>query len=531
MANTSQQHQHEMIDVGTTIVAVTVFPDRARVTRKGSVTLGPGEHRLRLDNLQASLLPDSIRVSGTGPGTVLGVEHGHHYLVRTPQGPVRELEDAVRAARARLAGVTDEDAVAATRQEFYEHLAQRSARTFAAALAEGRVDGQRVAEVTGVLGQQHAATLARRRELEERREDAQREVETAQRALAARQPEVGEPVQSITVTVDIPAGSSEVELDLDVSYVALNASWSSTYDLRLEDTTLALTWYGLVTQHTGEDWPECDLRLSTARPSGAASVPELDPWFLDRIRPMVAPMGPAPVPAAAYGRAFAAQAADAPLAMLVEAVSTVEQGPTAATYQPTRPVAVPSDGTSHRATVAVAQFEAALDYLTAPLRAAEAHLRATVTNSSPHTLPGGRASVFHAGDFVGTSQLEVWAPGEEVELALGVDDRVRVERELVRRSASKPMLGGARRRDVEHRIRVTNHTPAAATVTVLDQLPVSRDEGITVKEQRLDPAPTERTDLGGLTWVLQLEPGQTRDVHIGVRVETAKGVELAGWRE
>ena len=98
-------------------------------------------------------------------------------------------------------------------------------------------------------------------------------MEAAARELAARRPGAGRPVQSITVTVDIPAGSSDVELDLDVSYVALNASWTSTYDLRLEASTLALTWYGLVTQHTGEDWPECDLRLSTARPSGAASVP------------------------------------------------------------------------------------------------------------------------------------------------------------------------------------------------------------------------------------------------------------------
>jgi hypothetical protein len=68
-------------------------------------------------------------------------------------------------------------------------------------------------------------------------------------------------------------------------------------------------------------------------------------------------------------------------------------------------------------------------------------------------------------------------------------------------------------------------------VTVLDQLPVSRDESIVVKEQRLDPAPTERDDLGRLTWVLELPPGERREVVIGVRVDVARGVEVAGWRE
>ena len=71
----------------------------------------------------------------------------------------------------------------------------------------------------------------------------------------------------------------------------------------------------------------------------------------------------------------------------------------------------------------------------------------------------------------------------------------------------------------------------SAKVTVLDQLPVSRDEGIVVKELRLDPAPAERTDLGVLTWVLDLAQGQTKEIHIGVRVELARGVEVTGWRE
>jgi uncharacterized protein (TIGR02231 family) len=154
-----------------------------------------------------------------------------------------------------------------------------------------------------------------------------------------------------------------------------------------------------------------------------------------------------------------------------------------------------------------------------------------VVNSSQHTLPPGRAAVFHAGEFVGSTNLEVWAPGEEVELALGVDDRIRVERELVRRGATKAILGASRRRDVEHRIRVTNHTLASARITVLDQLPVSRDEGIVVKEQRLDPAPAERTEMGVLTWSIVLPAGATKDIHIGVRVESAKGVDVIGWRE
>jgi uncharacterized protein (TIGR02231 family) len=154
-----------------------------------------------------------------------------------------------------------------------------------------------------------------------------------------------------------------------------------------------------------------------------------------------------------------------------------------------------------------------------------------VVNSSPHTLLPGRAAVFHAGDFVGSTQLVSWAPGEEVELALGVDDRLRVERKLVRREASKATLGSTRRREVEYSTKVSNHTPQPARVTVLDQLPVSRDEQIVVRELRAEPPAAERTDLGVLTWKLDLEPGASAEIRLGFRVDLMKSAELVGWRE
>ncbi|MEU7864829.1 DUF4139 domain-containing protein, partial [Nonomuraea sp. NPDC049141] len=168
---------------------------------------------------------------------------------------------------------------------------------------------------------------------------------------------------------------------------------------------------------------------------------------------------------------------------------------------------------------------------TAPVRATEAHLRATVRNTSSHTLLPGPAAVFHGADFVAATRLPTWAPGEETELALGVDDRVRVERELSRRSDTRATLGSTRRRDVEYRISVANHTPRPATVEVRDQLPVSRDEAVVVREPTLVPPPAERTELGELTWRLRLGPGESGEITLGFRVELAKGVELAGWRE
>lgn len=528
------------------IVAVTVYPDRARITRRLAVRVQAGEHRLDIGPLPLGLHRDSVRVSGRGAATVLGVDVVTRHRPRTPDRTVAELEEQRRTLAAEVAAMADVDEVEERRADFIDQLAQRAGGTYARALAAGQTDVAAVTAFADSVAEQLGAGKARRREIARHRELTMDRLAAVERRLAQAGQHRDQP-DRLAAAVTLGAGQGGADIELDLSYVVDGAGWQSTYDVRVNDRgdtpALVVTWFGLVTQHTGEDWPECDLRLSTARPAGAIGVPELDPWFLDRRRPLAVPpggltrgraimpssFGAAPPPSAPppAGPA-AARVAEVDLA---DSVTTLEQGVSAATYRPVRPVAVPADGTSHRATVAVVELPAVLDYITAPVRAQEAHLRAVVLNESPHTLLPGRAAVFHGGDFVGATQLPVWAPGEEVELALGIDDRVRVERELIRRTAGKSALTSTRRRDVEYRVTVANHTPRPARVTVLDQAPVARDEGITVRETLADPPPAQRTDLGVLTWRLELQPGERGEITFAVRVELAKGVELSGWRE
>ncbi|WP_344138825.1 mucoidy inhibitor MuiA family protein [Luedemannella flava] len=530
----------EPVIISAPVVAVTVYPDRARITRRGRVDLSTGEHRVVFDDLPLQLVTDSVRVAGTGPATVLGVDVARRYRPRTTDEAAERLEEQLRGARAELAAVVDDEAVAGERLEFLTRLGRSATGAFARALAAGDREPAAAVELGGALADQQTQVRQERRELAERKTRLEEQIAAYVRGLEARRRQRDPDRQSASVALEVTADAT---VTLELSYLVDGAGWHSAYDVRLTDNTLKVTWFGVITQRTGEDWPECDLRLSTARPSGEVIVPELQPWYLDRVRPLPPPMPlamarsmapggpPMPAPAAAPMQAYAA-AVDAEMAAPITGLSAaVEQGVTAATYQPARPVAVPADGGAHRATVAVVDLDAVLDYLTAPVRGAEAHLRAVVTNTSAHTLLPGLAAVFHGGDFIGSTALSTWAPGEEVELALGVDDRLRVERELVRRTSSKAVLGSSRRLETEHRITIRNHTPRAARVTVLDQIPVSKDPDITVKEARVEPAPSERGDLGVLTWVLDLEPGAAREILLGIRVELGRGVEVVGWRE
>ncbi|MCX4389969.1 mucoidy inhibitor MuiA family protein [Micromonospora peucetia] len=529
----------DAVEIEAPIVGVTVYPDRARVTRLGGTRLAAGEHRIRIAPLPLGLRRDSLRVGGRGAATVLGVDVTTHRQARSADRQVSELERRRRALAEDLAEADDAYEIEAERGQFLARLAERAGGTYARALAAGDAAPTDVAAFADSVAGQLTDSRTRRRGLARRRTELTDELAAVERQLQAtkgkRKPD--RLAAEVTVSVDV----DDAELELELTYLVDGARWQPSYDLRLVDETVALTWFGLVSQDTGEDWPECELQLSTARPAVATAVPELSPWYLDRVRPvpprvlpatMVGGMPPPPpAPAGAPPATGRAAFAGPPPPMMQASVAEVEQGVAAATYRPARPIAVPADGSAHRATVAVLELPARLDHVTVPLRAPEAHLRATVRNTSAHTLLPGPAAVFHGADFVATTRLPVWAPGEETELALGVDDRLRVERKLGRRSDTRATLGSTRRREVEYRISVANHTPRPATVEVRDQLPVSRDDGVSVREATLVPPPAERTELGELTWRLRLGPGESGEITMGFRVEIAKGVDLAGWRE
>ncbi|MEU4252030.1 DUF4139 domain-containing protein [Amycolatopsis sp. NPDC026612] len=516
-----------MPTVEAPIAAVTVYPQQARITRRGKAPLDGGP-RLEFAGLPPAIDPGSVRVTGTGPALITGVDVRTEWHANPADPALQALVEQRRADQATLDGVLDDEAAETMKVDLLTSLAKRSGGSFAKALANGTAEPSRVAEVTDALSSRLASALKARRVLSERIAQLREDLAALDRRIEAHDNRTGRDSTSVIVELEISDPGAEAELEL--SYVVANATWEPGYDIRVRGTDVTVVSYGLVSQQTGEDWPECELALSTARPAAAVVVPELSPWYLDRVLPQPGGF----VAAAAYGGSGggapeAARKRFAP--SMAPNLAQVEQGATAVTYRVSRPVAVPSGAQGHRTTLAQLDLTAELGYVTAPVLAEEAYLRATVVNTSEHALRPGRASVFHDAEFVGTTVLEPWAPGEDLELALGVDDRIRVERELVRRTASKATLSGQKRREAEYKITVGNHGPREAVVTVLDQTPVSRDDTITVRDVKTSPEPVETSALGEFTWRLTLAPGENGVVTLSYRVDIAKGVELSGWRE
>jgi uncharacterized protein (TIGR02231 family) len=142
-------------------------------------------------------------------------------------------------------------------------------------------------------------------------------------------------------------------------------------------------------------------------------------------------------------------------------------------------------------------------------------------------LPGS-AQLFEGDEYLGATKLEFVAPRQEFELALGADERWRVERKLAAREVDKTFIGDRRRLRYAYTIEVENLSAAPQTVTVRDQLPVPRDEQIRVKLEAADPKPAGQTDLNQLEWKLMLDKGIKQTIRFDFSVEYPRALDVDG---
>jgi uncharacterized protein (TIGR02231 family) len=523
-----------MSQLETRITAVVVYPDRARITRQGQIMLENGLHRIEIPGLTVRMNPDSARVSarGTARARLLGLQVQRAFYAETPAEQVRLLEEQLEAAQDEMSTLEAQVALVTENRARLDLLAGHTER-YARALAAGKTTVEAQLALFASLRQSAAQLDEESQSLQISKRVLERRIQQLKQQL--EQLRSARPRERYSAFVEIEV-SQPGDLAIELGYVITGAGWRPLYDLRLledgEKPVVEVGYLAEVSQQSGEDWQEVILTLSTARPALASRLPELDPWFIEPVRAL--PLEPVAAPR----MAMKAAVAESPMALGADALTrgapaeearaTVEQSGAAVTYVVPGSITIPPDGAQHKVVVARYLLPPQLDYVTAPSLVPAAYRRAKVINASQYTLLPGKANLFAGDDFIGSASLELVAAQGEIELYLGVDDRVKVERELKRRDVDKTIIGGKRRLRYGYEIILENLLGIAAPLTVHDQIPLSRHEEIKVRLETIDPKPAEQSGLNLLKWELNLSPKEKRTIRFEFTVEYPQTMDIHG---
>ena len=298
-----------------------------------------------------------------------------------------------------------------------------------------------------------------------------------------------------------------------------------------------------VTQNTGEDWDDVSLTLSTAKPGLGTLPPKLQPWYIGipeyparRIRSRYTVSAEAAVPMAARVASHSDEDYDdeqeeIATTSIIEAetvTAEVSKEGSVVSFKLGSGGNIPSDRTPHKTAISNDDFPCRFEYVAMPRLVSFAYLQATAKNPADGaTLLPGKANIFRNDTFVGTTQLENIAPGQEFTVNLGIDEGLKIERELVERQVDKKLIGSDRRITYAYRIIITNLLDRETKLKLTEQIPKSRHEQIKVKLIRSNPQ-IQVVEMGILEWVLGLAPQGKQEVFYQFAVEHPANFNVVG---
>jgi uncharacterized protein (TIGR02231 family) len=512
------------IDAASAVDAVTVYPDGASVTRLITAELAPGDNTLVANDFPLTLDPSSLRVEGeAGAKLTIGAIDTRPPRAAPPVN-LPELDkriEALKDERGNLAGAIN---AAAARRKFAERFAESSPAGLGEKGEARPIDEWRAAFAAVAEEVANADTAIRAAERKQR--DIDREIARLEADRAAKPP------AKLEVRIDLAANAA-TRVTLRVTYSVRNARWLPLYDARLDTgakdrkPALELVRRAEITQSTGEDWSNVALAVSTVRTARGGSAPDLNSLIVQYPQPPrslaqgtvsdMAKLRSAPAPMAAES---AAQRAD-------EQQAAAEVGGFQVMFRIPGRVSVGAGEGARSLRVSTATIAPDLAIRSAPVRDPTAFLEASFKQGEDAPLLPGRVAIYRDGVFVSRGQMAAASKDETVRLGFGADDKVSIERAVVKRNEGSAGLIVTTSKTDERAFKtsVRNGHDFPIRIAIEDQLPVSENEDIVVDMLPSTTPPTAtnvRDRRGVLEWAFEAKPGEARDIMFAWRVRWPK---------
>ncbi len=189
------------------------------------------------------------------------------------------------------------------------------------------------------------------------------------------------------------------------------------------------------------------------------------------------------------------------------------------------PYSIKSDNKNY--TVDMEQYElpAFYQYYCVPKIDKDAFLIANIVDWEKYNLLEGEANVFFEGTYVGKTIMDVRFASDTLEISLGRDKKVSVNREKVKDFTNKQFIGSKKEETRAWKTSVKNNKAQDINMIILDQVPVSTMEEIEVSVQNTSGA-QHNTETGEIKWELKLGANNKKELDLKYSVKYPKNKNL-----
>ena len=198
-------------------------------------------------------------------------------------------------------------------------------------------------------------------------------------------------------------------------------------------------------------------------------------------------------------------------------------------------VKIPADGRLHRVSLLAAEGVPQMRLLCVPKERAEVYREAELQNPTDAPLLAGPVDVYIEGSLLTTAAIEHIDRGGTLRIGMGVEDRVRVARNVRSEEDVAGLLGGSTVVTSTVSIDLSSAMAQAVAVEVLERLPVTDDKSVTIEltaarpdAQSYNQAERGSPVRGGMSFRTSVPAGGKAKIEYQYRLTFPAKTEIVG---
>jgi uncharacterized protein (TIGR02231 family) len=548
----------EAVTVQSGVTKVTVYSDRARVTRQAKTEVTTESKVYAFRNLPGWVDDGSVRVSASA-GRIVDVRVERSFLAKATDKNWQKAEKEYQDLTNQLAALTDEIGVLDAQKAQIEAIKAFSLEKITKDTTIGDISVQSYGDVLTFISDSLRATAKARREVHLERGEITPEHEASARRLEEMKG-LGQ-LEETTVLVTLQS-SRTTPSTIELTYMMPGATWEPMHELRVstsDSKAVEVISFASVTQTSGEDWGKAELSFSTQSTIQSVRIPELEALTLGdthtATRILTSKMS-------SFNRAQKAFEGQSQLwnkvhqkksyreserlnfeqvyqsnmeylqvvqSKTVQIFESLKNRGTTAHFKAKTVQSVRGDGHPTRLRIGRSTLKSTQKIVAVPEQSLNAARTLEMINSTDQSFLPGKVALYQDGAFLGMTDIEFIAQGESFSLFLSVADHIKLSRTLDRKQSSVVHKKRSKMR-VAFIVTAENLSAEKTTLTLADRIPVSENREIRVSNVKITPAGSPNSK-GILHWDLTLKPKEKRQFRISYQVEYPRELILDARRK
>ncbi|MCL6217355.1 mucoidy inhibitor MuiA family protein [Zunongwangia pacifica] len=205
--------------------------------------------------------------------------------------------------------------------------------------------------------------------------------------------------------------------------------------------------------------------------------------------------------------------------------SVQKENQTTIDFEIEMPYTINSDNKNYVVEMTTYELPAQYQYYAVPKIQKDAFLIANINNWEQYNLLEGEANIFFEGTYIGKSLMDVRYITDTLEISLGIDKKVSVNRQKIQDFTEKQFIGNKKVEIREWEISVKNNKNEPINMIILDQVPVATSEDISLEIENISNGKLTKEN-GEVQWNFSLDPTQEIKLNLKYAAKYAKNRNL-----